>query len=202
MLESGLLGLLTGYLASVFSWQMNLFAIQRGLEGGRRACFLVGMGAVLADFLIILFIVTSASPLLHNEQFWGILRVFGIGTLGFLGFSILFRKHEFLTKIDNKREKSARNFLVGFLLVIANPAVFLLWIGVMGFLLTHFPHILHSSSLFFSGFLLGAVFWFFMLAFWMLPHTKTWREEHLYWISKVSAVVLLAVAAWLFFKKF
>ena len=43
------LGILAGFLAACFGWQIDLIAIQRGLKRGRVAAFLVGCGAILAD---------------------------------------------------------------------------------------------------------------------------------------------------------
>jgi len=65
-----------------------------------------------------------------------------------------------------KRSKKSSNgtdqeFFVGFLVVITNPAVFLMWVGFVGF----FKLISRSASamvqeFFLTGFLIGAMLWF------------------------------------------
>ena len=61
-----LLGMLAGFLASCFGWQIDLIAIQRGLRRGKIAAFLVGCGAVLADMIFLLIGFTGTQPLLEH----------------------------------------------------------------------------------------------------------------------------------------
>lgn len=46
-----LLGILIGFIAACFGWQIDLIAIQRGLQRGKTAAFLVGCGAILGDMI-------------------------------------------------------------------------------------------------------------------------------------------------------
>ncbi|HXV28539.1 MAG TPA: hypothetical protein VD913_06190, partial [bacterium] len=79
-----------------------------------------------------------------------------------------------------------------------------LWIGVIGFILTHFPsaHVRGFRYLFLSGFIAGALSWFVFLALALLPRIKTMGENQFHWISRISAVFLLLLALILIFEKF
>ena len=201
-----LLGILAGFLASCFGWQIDLIAIQRGLKRGRTAAFLVGCGAALADIIFLSIGFTGTQPLLDHPEWWGIIRWVGIGvilTLAARGFFV----HSKPRKRDEEviKRNPTKNFLVGFLVVITNPVVFLMWLAIIGFLRTHFPETRTPwfKELFLGGFLIGSVLWFFPLAFIFLKKLKRWSEENHSFLYRISSGTLLLVALYLiFFEKF
>lgn len=201
-----LLGILAGFLASCFGWQIDLIAIQRGLKRGRTAAFLVGCGAILADMLFLSAGFKGTQPLLDHPEYWGIIRWIGIGvilSLAARSFWARSKPHEQSEEVIKRNP--TKNFLVGFLVVITNPVVFLMWIGIIGFLRTHFPETRAPwfNELFLGGFLIGAVLWFVLLAFIFLRKLKRWSEENHSFLSRVSSGILVLVALYLiFFEKF
>lgn len=201
-----LLGILTGFLASCFGWQIDLIAIQRGLKRGRMAALLVGLGAALADMVFLAIGFTGTEPLLKHPEWWGGIRWVGIGVIlalavrGFWGHSKP-RKHD---ETVNKKNPT-RNFLVGFLVVITNPVVFLMWLGFIGFLRAHFSEARQPwfTEFFLGGFLIGALVWFVPLAFIFLKKLDHWSEENHSFLSRLSSGTLVLVALYLiFFEKF
>lgn len=201
-----LLGILAGFLASCFGWQIDLIAIQRGLKRGRLAAFLVGCGAILADMLFLSAGFTGTQPLLDHPEYWGIIRWIGIGvilSLAARGFWVHSKPREQSEEVSKRNP--TKNFLVGFLVVITNPVVFLMWIGIIGFLRTHFPEARAPwfKELFLGGFLIGAMLWFVPLAFIFLKKLKRWSEENHSFLSRISSGILVLVALYLiFFEKF
>lgn len=200
------LGILAGFLASCFGWQIDLIAIQRGLRRGRTAALLVGFGAILADMIFLSVGFTGTQPLLDHPEWWGIIRWAGIGVIlilairGFWGHS----KPRMQIEEVNKRNPS-KNFLVGFLVVITNPVVFLMWLGIIGFLRAHFPEAREPffKEFFLCGFLIGALLWFVPLAFILLKKVNHWSEKNHSFISRLSSGTLVLVALYLiFFEKF
>ncbi len=200
------LGILAGFLASCFGWQIDLIAIQRGLKRGRTAAFLVGCGAILADMIFLSVGFTGTQPLLDHPEWWGIIRWIGIGVIlalaarGFWGPSHPRKQDEEV----NKRNPT-KNFLVGFLVVITNPVVFLMWIGIIGFLRTYFPEARGPGfkEFFLIGFLIGAMLWFVPLAFIFLKKLQGWSVENHSFLSRLSSGTLVLVALYLiFFEKF
>ncbi|HOW58425.1 MAG TPA: LysE family transporter [Candidatus Omnitrophota bacterium] len=199
-----LLGVLTGFLGSALSWQINLIAIQRGLQRGRVAAFLVGCGAVTADMIFLWVAFTGAKPLLNHPEWWRNIRWLGIAVLLFLAARLLVR-HGRPRRQDeevNKRNPS-KNFLVGFLVVGTNPAVLLIWAGVISFLLSQFPEARQPffKEFFLSGFLIGALGWFFPLTFVFLEKLEGWSKKNHELLSRVSASALILVAFYLMFQK-
>lgn len=201
-----LLGILVGFLASCFGWQIDLIAIQRGLKRGRAAAFWVGCGAILGDMIFLLAGFKGTQPLLDHPEWWGIIRWVGIGVIlalaahGFWGHS---KPRKQLEEV-NKRNPT-KNFLVGFLVVITNPVVFLMWVGIIGFLRAHFPEAreLWFEEFFLSGFLIGSMLWFVPLAFIFLKRLNRWSEKNHSFISRLSSGTLVLLALYLiFFEKF
>jgi len=201
-----LLGILTGFLASCFGWQIDLIAIQRGLKRGRMAAFLVGCGAILADMIFLSVGFTGTQPLLDHPEWWGIIRWIGIGVIltlavrGFWGHTK--PRHQ---DAEVSKKNPTKNFLVGFLVVITNPVVFLMWVGIIGFLRTRFPEAREFwfEKFFLGGFLIGGILWFVPLAFIFLKKLKGWSEENHSFLSRLSAGTLVLVAIYLiFFEKF
>ncbi|MFH0984357.1 MAG: LysE family transporter [Candidatus Omnitrophota bacterium] len=201
-----LIGILTGFFASCFGWQINLIAIQRGLKRGRTAALLVGCGAVLADMIFLQIGLTGTQPLLEHPEWWGIIRWVGIGVVLSLAVrSLLPHKQSQAQDEEVVKRNPTKNFLVGFLVVITNPVVFLMWVGVVGFLRAHFPEARTPwfKELFLGGFAIGAVLWFVPLAFIFLKKLKLWSEKNHSFLSRVSSGILVLVALYLiFFEKF
>lgn len=200
------LGILAGFLASCFGWQIDLIAIQRGLKRGRIAAFLVGCGAALADIIFLSIGFTGTQPLLEHPEYWGIIRWIGIGlilSLAARGFLVPNKPQK--TNEEVIKRNPTKNFLVGFLVVITNPVVFLMWVGIIGFLRAHFPEARRPwfKEFFLTGFLIGAILWFAPLAFIFLKKLKGWSEENHWFLSRISSGTLVLVALYLiFFEKF
>jgi threonine/homoserine/homoserine lactone efflux protein len=201
-----LLGILTGFLVSCFGWQIDLIAIQRGLRRGKIAAFLVGCGAVLADMIFLSVGFTGTQPLLEHPEWWGIIRWVGISILLILAARVFFvhgRPHQQVDEVTQRNP--TKNFFVGFLVVITNPAVFLMWVWFVGFFRTHFAEARRPwfKEFFLAGFLIGAMLWFVPLAFIFLKKLKRWSEGNHSILSRFSALVLVVVALYLIiFEKF
>ena len=199
-------GILAGFLASCFGWQIDLIAIQRGLKRGRVAAFLVGCGAILADMIFLTVGFKGTQPLLEHPEWWGGIRWVGIGVILALA-ARGFWSHSKPRKQDEEviKRNPTKNFVVGFLVVITNPVVFLMWVGIIGFLRAHFPEARAPwfKELFLAGFLIGAMLWFVPLAFIFLKKLSRWSEKNHSFLSWISSGTLVLVALYLiFFEKF
>lgn len=199
------LGAVTGVLASLLGWQINLLALHRGLERGRTSAFFIGFGSLAGDCLFSFIAFAGAAPLVDKLHLWIYFRWIGIATIFLVGLKILLHKQEggISQKKKNKREP-AKHFLVGFLTVISNPAILIVWIGIIAFLLAHFPSnaILAYRWFFMIGLLSGGAGWFLFLALYVLPHVRQWGDERLHLISKISAGILILGGFFLAFGNF
>ncbi|MBU9888739.1 MAG: LysE family translocator [Candidatus Omnitrophica bacterium] len=197
-----LLGLLAGFLASSLGWQINLVALQRGSFRGRTAAFLVGCGAVTADMVFLTIGFTGTRPLGEHPEWWGIIRWTGIAVLLTIAGRAFF-VHSKASKqmIEVAKRNPTKNFLVGFLLVATNPAVFLMWLGILTLIQANFSQAAEPGfrGLFLSGFVLGAMAWFIPLTLIFMKRLRKWTESNHPFLSKLSAVTLVGVALFLIF---
>ena len=201
-----LLGILAGFLAASLGWQINLIAIQRGLHRGRFAAFLVGCGAILADSVFLWVGLTETAAILEHPEWWGLIRWVGISVILILAARAFFFHTKPRPPAEEVQKKNpTRNLLVGFLVVISNPVVFLMWVGVVGFLRVHFPEarVPWFREFFLAGFWVGGMLWFIPLALIFLKKLKRWNEANHAAISRILGGVLVLVALFLiFFEKF
>lgn len=199
-----ILGFVSGFLASLFGWQINLIAINKGLEHSRRSALSVGLGAACADLTFLYVFFRGAAPILRHYDSWMVLRWIGIAAVFFIGLQLLIKKPGIRNVIRQKRRPIKRYFLLGYILVITNPAVFLAWVGVGSFIVTHFHQAAEPffARKFLGGFLFGAMTWFVLVAFFLLNRIKTWSGTYLVMGSRITGAVLLAAGFILLLKKF
>lgn len=201
-----LLGILTGFIATSLGWQINLLAVQRGLLRGRLAAFLVSCGAILADLVFLFIGLTGIAPILTHPEWWQIIRWVGIVTLLSIAFRTLWTHERPRKEVVEEvvKRNPTKNFLMGFLVVITNPAIFLLWVGVVSFFFSHFPQFQQPwfKEFFLFGFLIGGCLWAFPLAFVLLNRLKKWAENNEQFTARLSAALLILVAVFLIFEKF
>ncbi len=194
-------GALTGFLVSLLGFQINLVALHRGIDRGRHATFFVQIGAAFGDMVFAFLSLASAEHFLNHPEIAGVMKWVGAGILFWVGGRILFQG----PKIEKKRKRNpAKNFLLGFLIVLFNPSLLVVWIGIVAFLHTHFPeaHILQSPWLFLAGFLAGATVWALILSIVVLHNAKKMEAGRLQGLSRLCALALLAAAVYLIVKKF
>lgn len=201
-----LLGLLAGFLASALGWQINLMVVQRGLQRGRFAAFLVGCGAVLGDMIFLTIGFTGTLPLLNHPEWWGVIRWVGIVVLLILAGRTFFVQGKPPRKVSEVTKRNpTKNFILGFLVVGTNPAVFLMWLGFVSLIRAHFSQTATPwfRERFLMGFLAGGLLWFVPFAFVFLKKLRKWTENNHSFISKISAITLVSVALFLiFFERF
>ena len=139
-------------------------------------------------------------PLLSHPEWWGIIRWVGITVL------LLIAAHTFFVHSkppkplgEVTKRNPAKNIIVGFLVVGTNPAVFLMWIGIVSLIRTHFIAAGRPGfkEQFLLGFLAGAMAWFVPFTFIFLKKLRKWTEGNHPFISRLSAAVLVLVALFL-----
>lgn len=119
---------------------IKLEMIKRGLSGGFWPSWLVGLGAVSADFIFMLIIFLGLSPFLQNTFVQTTMLVIGIIMLMVLGISTIrtaWLQQRFLA--DNEEKPEQKPYWTGFLLALMNPFNFLFWFGIYGGTLQNIP---------------------------------------------------------------
>ncbi|WP_226537244.1 LysE family transporter [Fictibacillus halophilus] len=119
---------------------IKLEMIKRGLSGGFWPSWLVGLGAVSADFIFMLIIFLGLSPFLQNNFVQIAMLVTGIIMLMFLGISTI-RKAWSEKRLHSMNEEKPEHkpYWTGFVLALMNPFNFLFWFGIYGGTLQNIP---------------------------------------------------------------
>jgi threonine/homoserine/homoserine lactone efflux protein len=119
---------------------IKLEMIKRGLSGGFWPSWLVGLGAVSADFIFMLMIFLGLSPFLQHT-FVKITMLFaGIIMLAYLGSSTIrmaFSQKKLLSVKEEKPEQ--KPYWTGFIIALMNPFNFVFWFGIYGGTLQSIP---------------------------------------------------------------
>ncbi|MCM3719255.1 LysE family transporter [Fictibacillus phosphorivorans] len=119
---------------------IKLEMIKRGLSGGFWPSWLVGLGAVSADFIFMLIVFLGLSPFLQNHFVQIVMLVVGIIMLIVLGISTIKTAWSEKTMlILNEETPSQQPYWTGFTIALMNPINFLFWLGIYGGTLQDMP---------------------------------------------------------------
>ncbi len=197
------LGSLIGFFVSLLGWQTNFVCIHRGLAHGKRSAFFTGICAALGDISVMTIVFSGTLSLVQHQELQGVIKWVGVFTLLAISLKILLTKPKSSGPSELKKKYDAKGNLLGFLVVVSNPGVYLLWAGVWSFLLSRFKELRDwaSFSAFIASFLLGATLWFLVLSGFFLGHIEQWQESKLRLLSKVIAGLMLTAAVILIFRK-
>lgn len=141
----------------------NIEIIRRGLREGWKSAFVFCLGVMLALILYLLLVVFGLSFLVDSAILNTLLTAFGVAVLVYLAYSSI---KDFFTNraIDVSGETgSSRNFVPGIVLTISNPAVLLLWTGIMGADLAASRSSFGEGLLLSLGILIGVLIFFTFL---------------------------------------
>ena len=194
-------GALLGFAAASLGWQVNLVAIHNGLRHERLGVLLTGLGATLADAIILGLGFVGIGRLLKEPGWLYAIKALSLATIATISARLFFYHPDRSTRTGD--DKWARSFLMGFLLVIGNPGIWVLWIATVSFLMTNVLKIQDGASkmLFIAGFFLGALIWFSLLGNVILKWVKTLEVHYLHWIPRIAASLLLLTGLILVIKK-
>ncbi len=197
-------GSLTGFMVSLLGWQVNLVSLHRGIAHGRRPAFFTGMFAALGDATVMTVVFSGALKITRDAEWGGWIKWVGVSVITVIAFKILFSKKKTESAVTATKAETSRGNFAGYLMVVTNPGVYLLWAGLLSFLLARFPALRDWPSffLFIGGFLAGAAVWFIVLSRVLLGHVRSWQESTLAWISRGIGILMLGVAAGLAFGRF
>jgi len=132
--------LVFGITLAISIGPVNLELIKQGVTKGFIPSWLVGIGAMTADFVIIYIIYLGLGPFFTSNIVQIILGFFGSMLLIYMGIQNARNntlnqndKIDYHTPTNGKEKKS---FTKGFLLAISNPLNIVFWTGIYGSLLS------------------------------------------------------------------
>lgn len=168
----------------------NVEVIKKGLIQGWKAASLFSIGVLVALIIYLLIVMIGMSILLKSQIFNKALLMIGVIILFYLAFNsindfILIKELDFY-KTNHKN----KNFIEGIILTISNPAVLVLWSGILGADFAVTSTNLTDRILLSFGIIVGVtVFFIFLIA--LIHHGKKIITQKFYrYISLIAGIIL------------
>jgi threonine/homoserine/homoserine lactone efflux protein len=203
MLMGGLWGLLAGFITAAIGGPINVTVINESAVHGFTRAFVIAVGAVLMELIYSLLAFAGFSKLFAIPVVQAAMELISFLLVLWLGLKYLhagYVPHENKVEEYVERKLHPRSaFWTGFIRVLGNPGVLLLWIGVTGSLLAHgaMADTWPAKMMFSLGVSVSGLVWFLAIS-WGIAHGrgKGWLSANgLRQLSKGSGVVLLLTAA-------
>jgi len=203
ILKGILLGLSIGFF---FGFGPAFFAIiQTALHRGPLRGALMALGVFLSDSVMVILTLIGAASIFKNSENAEIMGFIGGSVLIVFGI-VIFRKKSMRTENEEKKELNLQNPnpvlypFKGFLLNIANPAIWLFWAGVVMGVATPFKDQEFKLILFFSATLL-TIFTTDLTKVFVSHKLKTIiNDRFLIGVNKVAGIGLFGFGVYLFVK--
>jgi len=188
-------GVILGISVSAPVGPIGVLCIQRTLNKGRNFGLVSALGAALAD------------------TFYAVLAAFGISFVGFDPHSYAFRliggtiliivgvKMFFTNPIAQIRKPTGKStylgyFVTTFFLTLMNPLTVVFFVASFATLgLNEYSQRSGYLILVVFSVLLGALLWWFSLVYTVNAFRKKFRLRNLWWINKISGLVITLLAA-------
>lgn len=203
ILQAWLVGLGSGFLLSIPVGPINVTIINEGARRGFRWALLIGLGAVLMETIYCVIAFAGFSAFLTTKLAKAAMQVFSFLFLGFIGFKYLFAPSipEHIRTVDRVEEKLNPHsaFATGFVRVLGNPGVLLLWITLAAAFLAHewvaddYRHKFGCVA----GVAAGATIWFLGLSYAISLGHRRFSHKTLLRMEHISGACLLVAAAWI-----
>ncbi|MDM5317000.1 LysE family transporter [Fictibacillus sp. b24] len=182
---------------------IKLEMIRRGFNGGFWPSWLVGLGAVSADFIFMLVVFLGLSPFLQYKPVQLTMLSIGIVMLSYLGTTTM--KNAFSAKVlphINNNISNKNPFWTGFIIALMNPYNFMFWFGVYGGALQSIPS--SSGKLVKIGLsfciLAGIILWNLNVAFTVHFFRSLVNENTIKWVTCVAGAGLIGFSGFLIYK--
>jgi threonine/homoserine/homoserine lactone efflux protein len=183
-------GLILGLSITAPIGPTNIEIIRRGVIEGWRAALKFCLGVMVALVIYLVFIVTGLNFLTESTFINTLLRVFGILVLAYLAFHSV---KDFLSGSElsfDGQSQGNKHFIPGIILTIANPAILLLWTGIMGVDLASGRASKTQGLLLSMGIMIGIAVFFTGLTVLVHYGRRFLKQRYLRYVSLIAGIVL------------
>lgn len=177
---------------------INVEIIRRGLLISPRAGWLVGFGALTADTIFAILIVSGVSQIADRPALRIPLFAAGAVMLGWLGYGGLRQALRGEVDLPVHARRGSRSFATGFLMAALNPMGIVYWLSVGSALVAE--AVARSGRLgapaLVGGVFLGILAWVSTLSLALHFGRRFVTPRVLRWITGVSSAILIGFAIW------
>ncbi len=199
MFQPLLEGLLSGIALSLMLGTVFFFIIQNSLDHGFKTGFLISVGVVISDLLLIALSMMGSEMLPSFSGFKTAMTIIASALLMFMGYRS-FTKNSSALWSPGKGESRAF-FLAanGFMLNIINPANAVNWFAIALYLKDVEQYTTLQRTLFFSGALATIVLTEVGIAWGASSLKRFLSEKVLQWINRITGLIFIGFAIYLLF---
>ena len=184
-------GILLGLSITAPIGPTNVEIIRRGAQEGWKSARAFCLGVIVALVIYLLLVVLGLSFLTESKTFNTILTILGVIVLAYLSYNSL---RDFFSgqEIEFGEDKSGnKHFLPGIVLTISNPAILLLWTGIMGADLATSGASLGQGLMLSIGILVGVFIFFAILIFLIHFGRRFLQQRYIRYVSLLAGIVLM-----------
>lgn len=183
--RSTLIGISIGAIPGIIFFEI----IRRTLTQGFFSGFLLSIGELIGNFLVLLLIYFGLSQFFTFKITSIVLYVLGTFILGYIGISALRLKKENIEQSYKSKSIHHNSLIAGFSIAITNPVAIALWLSLVGSYLTETSRLNIVINLFFLAFGL-VLFYLVMVTVVNLTKHKI-PEKYILLLSKLFGLILL-----------
>src|SRR5687767_954731 len=196
-------GFVASFLVSVLVGPINLTIINEGARRGFKWAVMIGLGAVAMEAIYCAIALTGFSAFLQVPMVKSIMELLSFLFLLFLAWKYFSAKtipdHVHSADVIEQKLHPRSAFMVGFVRVLGNPSVLLLWVTLTATFLSHnwVDQTVDDRVCFVVGVAGGAALWFTLLAWGVSRGHGRMSPRILLRMEHISGAILLAAALWI-----
>ena len=177
---------------------INIEMIRRGIRQGPLSGWLVGLGALSADTIFAIVIVSGLTPIADRPGLRAPLFAAGAVMLGIVGWMSLRSAIAGVTDLPGQEPRGTHSYFTGFLMAALNPMGIVYWLSVGSALVAESVTRAGQagSPLLVGGVFLGIFCWVTFLAILVRAGRRFVTGRAMQWISGIGGTVLLGFAVW------
>jgi threonine/homoserine/homoserine lactone efflux protein len=195
-----LTGLVSGFIASFVPGPINVAIINEGARRGFRWALLIGLGSTVMEVVYCAIAFAGFSAIFSQRMIKAALEVISFVLMIWLGLKYLRAKEveEHNPRADRIEQKLHPHsaFMVGFVQVLGNPGVLLMWLVLTASFSAHdwVEDNLHEKGACLAGVAIGALAWFVILSYAVSRGHRKFSNQTLLRMEHLSGLLLLMIA--------
>jgi threonine/homoserine/homoserine lactone efflux protein len=196
-------GFVASFLVSIPVGPINLTIINEGARRGFKWAIMIGMGAVAMEAIYCALALTGFSAFLQIPMVKSIMELVSFLFLLYLAWKYFSAKtipdHVHSADVIEQKLHPRSAFMVGFVRVLGNPAVLLVWVTLTATFLSHnwVDQTVDDKVAFVLGVAGGAALWFLLLAWGVSRGHGRISPRALLRMEHVSGALMLLAALWI-----
>jgi threonine/homoserine/homoserine lactone efflux protein len=196
-------GVISGFLISIPVGPINLTIINEGARRGFKWALMIGLGSVAMESIYCAMAMAGFSAFLALPVVKSAMELLSFLFLLFLSWKYFSAKsipdHVHSADVIEAKLHPRGAFLTGFVRVLGNPTVLLLWVTLSATFLAHnwVDDTLDDRVACVFGVVLGAALWFVLLSWAVSKGHGKMSPRMLLRMEHVSGAILLAAALWI-----